>query len=354
MKRSRHGFTLVELLVVITIIGMLVGLLLPAVNAARESARRSTCTNNLKQLGTAIKSHDQLLGYFPSAGWGSAWVGLPDCKTGQAQPGGWIYQILPYMDNTALHDLGLGSATATTSTSVSAADSAERIGKFLQPLYCPTRRQAAVYPALQGNSASGANPSSPIDTTGPVAATGRSDYAISGGSAYILNNVNVTTIAGPTSLTATFTWPNLTNFNGIATIHSKITDAMCHDSKDTTYLVGEKYMPPEDYVTGVDVIGTYSGDLFSAFSGDQMSLVRWGSYNPSNPALSLLPTQDRVQSNNPPANPSLIFASAHGAGWNVVFLEGNARLVGWSLDPAIHQAMATRSGHEVVDESLIP
>ena len=95
---------------VITIIGMLVGLLLPAVNMAREAGRRATCTNNLHQLSTACLSHAQKLGFFPSGGWGSNWVGIPDNGTGLNQPGGWIYQILPYMDQDVLHDLGKGGS----------------------------------------------------------------------------------------------------------------------------------------------------------------------------------------------------------------------------------------------------
>ena len=74
MRRPR-GFTLVELLVVIAIIGVLVALLLPAVQAAREAARRNECANNLRQLALACLLHEEQLGYFPSGGWGNRCLG---------------------------------------------------------------------------------------------------------------------------------------------------------------------------------------------------------------------------------------------------------------------------------------
>jgi prepilin-type N-terminal cleavage/methylation domain-containing protein/prepilin-type processing-associated H-X9-DG protein len=103
--RADAGFTLVELLVVIAIIGTLVGLLLPAVQMARESARRSSCSNNLKQLGIAALNHHDALQRFPP-GIVSDAINPPG-KGGGAMGWSracWFQRILPYVEETALHD----------------------------------------------------------------------------------------------------------------------------------------------------------------------------------------------------------------------------------------------------------
>jgi prepilin-type N-terminal cleavage/methylation domain-containing protein len=106
-----RGLTLVELLAVIAIIGLLVGLLMPALQSARESSRRTTCTGNLKTIATACLSHLEHIGTFPSAGWPV--YGSPDAQLGfnEEQPGGWLFNVLPFMELEALRNRN-GSAAA--------------------------------------------------------------------------------------------------------------------------------------------------------------------------------------------------------------------------------------------------
>jgi prepilin-type N-terminal cleavage/methylation domain-containing protein len=93
--RPLHGFTLVELLVVIAIIGVLVSLLLPAVQAARESARRSQCLNNLKNEALAVLNYESARNSLPPAGWGCCW-------------GSWQTAVLPYIEQATLNYQKLG------------------------------------------------------------------------------------------------------------------------------------------------------------------------------------------------------------------------------------------------------
>ena len=110
--RPTRGFTLVELLVVIAIIAMLVMLLLPAVQAAREAARRIQCTNNLRQLGLALNTYHDALGFFPvsqlgsvtDSGDGQAVTRQADSSTNSGGFYSWHSKILPFIEEQPLHD----------------------------------------------------------------------------------------------------------------------------------------------------------------------------------------------------------------------------------------------------------
>ncbi|MBI3469487.1 MAG: DUF1559 domain-containing protein [Planctomycetes bacterium] len=143
MNMRRTAFTLVELLVVIAIIGILIALLLPAVQTAREAARRSQCTNNLKQVGLALHAYHAVHGTFPPA---ASWDGSTNLTTGVNAISGFA-NLLPYYEQGAMY--------AQWNFSVNQAHVTNREpNKFMVPiLFCPTRRGPTLVPA--GNAAAG-------------------------------------------------------------------------------------------------------------------------------------------------------------------------------------------------------
>lgn len=318
-----HGFTLVELLVVIAIIGVLVALLLPAVQAAREAARRNQCMNNLKQMGLAFQNHESTMRHLPTGGWGYAWVGDPARGFGERQPGGWVFNILPFVEQNTLYGLAKGATGA-----VKAELTTQMNAQPISIVYCPSRRAPTAYPYKLQTTPYNAN------VTDAVC---KSDYAANGGD----GPWSAPYYAGPPSLTAgdttgAFAW-NEDIETGVCHQRSMVTLQQISDGLSNTYLVGEKSITPENYLTGLD-----NGDDQSALSGADIDLVRWTQNNRFN---KFAPWPDTIG-----VEQHFRFGGAHPGVVNMALCDGSVRPVDYSIDLEIHRRLGNRQDGEPTGE----
>lgn len=314
--RRPTAFTLVELLVVITIIGILIALLLPAVQSAREAARRMQCNNNLKQIGLASLNHEAAQGWLPTDGWTGVYIGDPDKGFDANQPGGWMYNILPYLELNALHDMTAGKTDAEKK-----ALNVTLVATPIAAAFCPSRRQ----PFIQMLSQYWRSHTFPFKNMN-YSATMRlapTDYAIN---------------SGPTQVTSGAT-PSL---DGISYSKSMVRMAEITDGTSSTYLVGEKYCNPDNYANGES-----PSDSASAYGGHDWCIARWtygGNGDPAKAASSFRPLQDQSG-----VYADRNFGSAHSAGLNMSFCDGSVRFISYSIDPYIHELLGNRHDGKPID-----
>jgi prepilin-type N-terminal cleavage/methylation domain-containing protein len=341
MPRKRRAFTLVELLVVIAIIGVLVSLLLPAVQAAREAARRSQCSNQLRQVALAWQLHHDAQKFFPSAGWGYAWIGDPDRGFGKKQPGSWAYSCLPFLEATAIHQKGKGAAGSVKRDALT-----ELAQTPVAAFYCPSRRAPDAY----NNADSGLGPNINFNFGNPPRLA-RSDYAANLGPEIGPSFGDVPPPMGrytqwgrgPTPSDADqgrgFMSNSFDTFKycrGVAFQRSEINLKHITDGASNTYMVGEKYVNPDYYQGGRS--SNFSekdiGDDQGAWISDDLD---------NNRNTDLPPTQDQ-----PGFDWKFAFGSAHPATFQMAMCDASVRTVSYDVDPAVHKALGTRSGDETL------
>ena len=298
-SECRRGFTLVELLVVIAIIGILMSLLLPAVQAARESARLMQCKNNLKQIGVASLAHESAYGTFPYGGWGFLWMGDPDQGAGPQQPGGWIYAVMPFIEENTIARIGGGLPWADKKREL-----AKQIAHPVPAFNCPTRRPAAPLEAyIPPNNIAPVDGSFPRNAMLPDRVA-KTDYAINGGPGPIPStplaggNPEATCLApggGENGDNPRGTYPvcgwHCTNscadrldekFSGVSTWRRGAHVSQITDGTDKTLLVGEKSVLPVFYEKSGGAFGNgikygknNGGDNSSMYQGYDYDQTRW-------------------------------------------------------------------------------
>ena len=342
----RSGLTLVELLVVIAIIGVLVGLLLPAVQAAREAARRTSCQSNLKQMALGSLVHEQAYGFLPTGGWGWKWVGDPDRGFDKKQTGGWAFNLLPFVEQQQIRDMGRGLQDA----SAKADQAVIRLSTPLAIFNCPSRRAASLWPVKSGQQFRVT--SVPTVESRRLEKVIRGDYAANMGSGngpflYQGGGSESTTQDGDSATDQewiewyydAFSPPQAPN--GVIFRRSMIRQRDIADGTTNTYLLGEKYMDPAAMANGTD-----EGDDQCLYSGHDRDVVRVG-FSPPYPDTRGLDIYSLYPTTADTDPKPIAFGSAHPGSCGMVMADGSVRTTDYGIAASVHQGLASRNDGQV-------
>jgi prepilin-type N-terminal cleavage/methylation domain-containing protein len=309
----RRGASLIELLVVLSLIGLLASLLGPAIQSARERARQTQCRNNLRQIGVAIHSLESQFGHVVSNGWNLHWIGEPSYGIGPGQPGGWIYNLLTFVDRHDLAALGM-SSDATVRL-----EEQQRLMQTSVPVFrCPTR------PAPSLSPPSPAPDRVLVNSVWP-ATVSKNDYAINGGeSTELITDPSVTDSDGNEKVLGRAWSPS-----GVSGPRSQVRFAQVVDGLSNTLLVAEKYVPVSSYSSFSE------GYDASMYNGACWDLQRW---------TRTLPRFDMES----PIRGELLrtfessFGSAHRDGVFHLLCDGSVRIVGYFVDTIMYRRLGNR------------
>jgi prepilin-type N-terminal cleavage/methylation domain-containing protein/prepilin-type processing-associated H-X9-DG protein len=308
-SRARRGFTLVELLVVIAIIGILIALLIPAVQAARETGRRMQCRNNLKQMGLALQTHESTHRVFPTGG-DTPWPVLENYMTPNGRPFGpdrqgmgWAFQLLPFEENKSIY------LTPTQAA----------IEIIYVPIYnCPSRPHDRRNGGRSLVDYASVMPADVNRLDGPIdeifwrnnrwqVPHGESYKGVIVRSSYDFHS----TPPGPAGSTP-------------PTQLKHIVDGASH-----TMVIGEKRLKPQNYQSG-----DWHDDR-GWTDGWDPDCVRSSAYVPAKDTN----TNDDV---------GYQFGAAHSSGLNAVFADGSVHVVGYDIDRAVFNCLGNREDRKPI------
>ncbi len=310
MPRRRSGFTLIELLVVIAIIAILIALLLPAVQQAREAARRSQCKNNLKQIGLAIHNYLDVYQTFPRA----------NMSNNSLSDGSLFVSILPYIDQGTAYNLYDSNKTNTDPLN------AKCVAQVVTSYLCPTAVIRRNVPAITLADATQYN-----STTDPCSDKGRAPgtYAVCTGSInhdpYGANHLDNGAI--------------VYTGNGGVTRMRDITDGTTN-----TVMVGESAWNFNNYTTTVTACNGGAKYGYTYWANAYPSSIGFSTEAPFNPKTYV--------SINPSTNNSTLtrFRSEHVGGVQFTVCDGSVRFMSENISQDILNAVGTRAGGEVAGE----
>ena len=326
-----RGFTLIELLVVIAVIGVLIALLLPAVQMAREAARRGQCSNNLKQIGLALSNYHDALGTYPA--------GVSDLRYAWQQ---WssLTMLLPYMEQAPVFN-AINFAN-TGSSGDPSGDNVTAIRSTIAGFQCPSDPDRLTNVEGHDNYAVNWGTKPWRYSATPTGPFGGADVAFPIGVRDVLDGTSRTAAASERvkgignggALGIVMVADRLTPSAAILAL-AATPDA---DVGPDQYAAACMALPPSAPVAPVGVNG---GMWHEGILGDTC-------YN------HVLPPNARscsygVPDNNHPQG-ALTATSRHSGLVNVVFLDGSTRAVKNGIDPAVWWALGTKAGGEVVSE----
>jgi prepilin-type N-terminal cleavage/methylation domain-containing protein/prepilin-type processing-associated H-X9-DG protein len=348
---SPQGFTLVELLVVIAIIGILIALLLPAIQAAREAGRRAQCKNHLRQIALSCLNFESSHKSFPSNGWSWIWMGDPDKGVGARQPGGWIYQTTQYLEEGAVFNIGAGLPPAQKAEELK-----KQMGASIPVYNCPTRRRAIPLTARTPDGKytevdSGGAEKIPMNSAIPDVLA-KTDYAVNSGTAFVpgTSPPNPPPNSAPPSATdcgPPGPFPNCPSvaddlnkigaiFDGISTRYVGAKLRQITDGTSKTALVGEKAMIPEFYELGHGEGNNYSSNN----GGDNSSMYQGHDYDNAR-IIGPAPQQDNNASDYKPAHHNR-FGSAHAGSMNLALCDGSVQTIDYEIDQQVWGGYGSR------------